>query len=185
MVYGYYLARARHAVAREEAYAFVREDSIAAGICGPALRLADIDAKALTCWRKSWSGRHLSGAGRWNWPRLVDQLPHRAAVMPLAIWHNDDLCGLALGHLSRRRLGQLRHTITLTRAERRPEPPGVALRGQIVSLAIAAARHYGNGFGATRLRLANPDPRLLGFYQSLGFAIAWKGRRALHCEQEI
>ncbi len=185
VVYEYHLARARHAVAREEAYALVREDAIITGVCGPALRLADIDELALTAWRTSWRGSHPSGAGRWNWARIVDQLPHRAAVMPLAIWHGDDLCGMALGHLSRRRLGQRRHTITLTRAERRPEPPDVALRGQIVSLAIAAARHYGSAFGATRLRLANPDPRLLGFYQSLGFAIAWKGRRALHCDQEI
>jgi hypothetical protein len=185
VVYEYYLARARHAVAREEAYAFVRDDAMAGGISGPALRLADIDENALTTWRTSWRGHHPSGAGRWDWARLVDQLPHRAAVMPLAMWHGDDLCGLALGHLSRSRLPRRRHTMTLTRIERRPEPPAVALRGRIAVLAISAAVHYGNDFGASRLRLANPDPRLLKFYRSLGFQVVWKGERPIRCEREI
>lgn len=185
MVYGYHLARARHAAAREQAYAFVRDDAMAAGISGPALRLADIDEKALAIWRTSWSGRHASGAGRWDWVRLVDQLPHRAAVMPLAIWLDDDLCGMALGHLSRPRLPRRRHTMTLTRVERRPEPPEVALRGRIAVLAISVAAHYGSEFGASRLRLANPDPRLLEFYQSLGFQAVWKGENPVHCEREI
>jgi hypothetical protein len=172
-------------MAREEAYTFVREDAMAAGVCGPALRLADIDEQALTVWRASWSGRHPSGSGRWDWARLVDQLPHRAAVMPLAIWLGGDLCGMALGYLSRSRLPRRRHTMTLTRIERRPEPPPVALRGRIALLAISAAVHYGRDFGASRLRLADPDPRLLEYYQSLGFQVAWQGERPIHCEREI
>jgi hypothetical protein len=105
--------------------------------------------------------------------------------MPLAIWHGDDLCGLALGHLSRRRTTGVRHTVTLNRVERRPEPPRVALRGQVAVLAIVAARTYASAFGARQIRLAYPDPRLVGMYEGLGFRVAWKAGVPVHCEQEM
>lgn len=79
----------------------------------------------------------------------------------------------------------VRHTVTLTFVERRPEPPGVALRRQIIPLAIAAARAYGITIGARRLRLRNPDRHRLWYYQALGCEIAWKGERPVYCDQEI
>jgi hypothetical protein len=181
----YRRARERHAALRQEAYSHTRDAAVAAGICGPALRLADIDDWALLAWRETWTGRHPSGAGGWNWPRLVERLPHRPAIMPLAIWHGDDLCGLALGHLSRRRTGGRRLTVTVSRIERRPEPPLVPLRGQVAVLAIVAARSYGSGLGARQIRLTYPDSALLGMYQRLGFRVVWKAGLPLHCEQEI
>jgi hypothetical protein len=103
----------------------------------------------------------------------------------MALWHGDDLCALALGHLSRRRASGVRHTITLTYLERRPEPPPVALRGQIAALAITAARNYGITRGARRMRLRYPDRRLIGYYRALGFGIVWKGSIPVYCEREI
>jgi hypothetical protein len=105
--------------------------------------------------------------------------------MPLAIWYGDDLCGLALGHLSRRRAGGRRLTVTVSRIERRPEPPPVALRRSVALLAINAAGNYGRALGARRMLLVYPDVRLLGFYESLGFRIARNGGLAVHCEQEF
>jgi hypothetical protein len=181
----YRRARERHASLRQEAYTLTRDAAVAAGICGSALRLGDIDEWALQAWRETWTGRHPSGAGGWEWPRLVSQLPHRPAIMPLAIWYGDDLCGLALGHLSRRRTAGMRHTVTVKRVERRPEPPQVPLRRSVALLAINAAANYGRAFGARRMLLAYPDVRLLGFYESLGFRIARTGGLAVHCEQEF
>jgi hypothetical protein len=106
-------------------------------------------------------------------------------VLPFAIWYGDDLCGLALGHLSRRRWMGARHTVTLTYVERRPEPPDVPLRGHIVGIAAAVAENYGILTGARRLRLRAPDPNLLSYYQRYGFKIVWKGKKPLHCEREI
>ncbi|HEV7589403.1 MAG TPA: hypothetical protein VGO40_14905 [Longimicrobium sp.] len=186
-VFGRYRqAKGRHAAARLEAYEATREDAIANGL-GSLLRLADIDGRALDAWRQSWAGRvHQDiDAGEWNWPALVDQLPRRAAVLPLAIWHGSDLCGLTLGHASRHRAAGVRHTVTLTHAERRPEPPEVPLRGHIIPIAVAVARNYGLALGATRLRLAYPDPNLLRYYELLGFGVAWQGGKAVYCEQEI
>lgn len=151
----------------------------------PELRIADIDTEALSEWKRTWLGKHPSGAGGWHWPSLVDHLPRRAAILPMAIWHGGDLCGLALGRASRRRLNRSRHTVTLTHVERRPEPPDVPLRGHILALAIGVTQHYGVAVGARWLRLRNPDHNLLSRYQRLGFEIVWKGRIPVYCEREV
>lgn len=181
----YAAARARHAAAREEAYAATREEALAQGLCGPDLRLADIDHATLLVWERSWTGTHPSGAGRWNWNAIVERLPRRAAVLPIAIWYGEDLCGLAAGQASRHRASGVRHTVTLMYVERRPAPPDVPLRGRIATLAAAAARAYGLALGARRLRLRNPDRNLLRYYGMLGFDVAWKSHEPVYCEQEI
>lgn len=181
----YAWARVRHARERQEAYELAREDVLERGVLGPDLRMADIDADALEAWRRTWQGFHPSGAGKWNWPRLVEQLPHRAAVLPIAIWYGTDLCGLALGYASRRRMNGSRHTVALTHVERRPEPPDVPLRGHIVSLAVEVALKYGLSIGARRIRLRNPDRRLLNYYQALGFEAVWTGKIPVYCEREV
>jgi hypothetical protein len=181
----YAVARARHTVARQEAYDGARDDAIAERVCGPELRITDIDAHALATRERTWSGVHPSGAGGWNWPGLVERLPSRAAVLPIAIWYGNDLCGLALGQASRHRADGCRHTVTLTYVERRPEPPPVQLRGAVLYLAISAARFYGAAVGARRLRLRNPDRNLLWYYETLGFKTVWKSGYPVYSEQEI
>lgn len=177
MLESYSAARRRHAAVRLEVYSSVRHDAITAGGLPPQLRLADIDRDAMDAWRCSWAGRcHAGGTGGWNWPALLDRMPRRAAVLPVAIWHGPDLCGLALGHASRARAWHVRHTMTLTFVERRPSPPEVPLRGHVVRLAVAAARSYGAAWRARRLVLRAPDPNLVGYYEKLGFGVAWKGR---------
>lgn len=181
----YARARFRHGLERAEAYELARDLVLKAGFCGPELRIADIDAGALQAWGRSWTGFHPSGAGRWNWPALVEQLPHRAAVLPIAIWYGTDLCGLALGRASRRRANGSRHTVTLTHIERRPEPPEVQLRGHIVTIVVEAALRYGQAIGARRVRLRNPHPKLLEYYRLHGFATIWKNGNPAYCEREM
>jgi hypothetical protein len=181
----YAAARARHATERAEAYEVARELMLERGICGPELRIADIDAHTLEVWRSTWRGVHPSGAGSWNWPSLVERLPHRAAVLRYGIWYDGDLCGLALGQASRARANRSRHTVSLTYVERRPEPPAVLLRGYIILIAVEVALRYGRAIGAQRLRLRNPDVNLLGQYQRTGFNAVWKGGIPIYCEREV
>lgn len=181
----YAAARRRHARARADAYAVTRDEALREGVCGPELRITDIDADVLLAWEQAWRGAHPSGAGGWNWRTLLENVPRRAAVLPFAIWHGDDLCGLALGQASRRRWNGSRHTITLTFVERRPEPPCVPLRGQVIALAVMVARNYGLPMGARSLRLRSPDRRLVAYYEAHGFETTWKGRVPVHCEKEI
>lgn len=181
----YARARARHAVERAEAYELARDVALERGICGPELRITDIDEGALDVWGTTWHGAHPSGAGKWNWPGLVERVPRRAAVLPIAIWYGADLCGLALGRASRHRANGSRHTVTLTHVERRPEPPDVPLRGQIVLIASEVGMGYGQALGARRLRLLNPDRNLLRFYQRHGFDTVWENEIPVYCEREV
>lgn len=179
-------AQTRHAALRREAYAAARADALRNGVCGPALRLADIDARAMTAWRDTWTGEHASGAGKWDWPTLLTRAPHRAALLPIALWYGTDLCGLAHGYASPHRASGVRHTISFTHIERRPEPPQVPLRRLVVPLAVAAAEAYGRALGSSRVRLLNPDPRLLWYYRDvLGFEVAWKNGQAVYCERAM
>ncbi|HVH11801.1 MAG TPA: hypothetical protein VM759_02055, partial [Longimicrobium sp.] len=95
-------ARRRHTAARAEAYFITRDEAIDV-LCGPELRITDIDGEALAAWEATWGGVHPSGAGGWDWRTLAENLPRRAAVLPVAIWHGSDLCGLMLGQASRAR----------------------------------------------------------------------------------
>jgi hypothetical protein len=178
-------ARHRHAKARAEAYDLAGFLAVQRGLCGPDLRFSDIDEEALAAWQRAWRSTHPSGAGGWNWRTLVEGLPRRAAVLPVAIWYGTDLCGLALGQLSRRRFNGSRHTVTLTYVERRPEPPGVPLRGQVVAIATTVAESYGVIMGARRLRLRAPDRNLLWYYEKYGFEVVRRGTSPLYCEREI
>jgi hypothetical protein len=181
----YAAARARHARFRAEAYGLSRDEALQKGLCGPDLRITDIDDHALATWRSTWRGVHPSGAGGWEWPLLLEGVPRRAAVLPVAIWYGSDLCGLAVGQASRRRVLGSRHTVTLTFIERRPEPPDVPLRGHVVTIAATVAENYGVMIGARRLRLRAPVRNLLPYYRQRGFEIAWKGSVPIHCEKEL
>ena len=181
----YKAAIERHRARRWQAYAEARAQAIADGAAGIGLWLADIDRSALDTWRRTWSGTHRSGAGGWDWPALIARQPQRAAILPLAIWNGDDLCGLVLGQASRPGENGVRHTITLTHIERRPEPPDVPLRGNVVSISIAVAEAYGLLLGSTRVRLQSPDRRLLRFYERLGFQVVWQAKKPVYCEREI
>ena len=182
----YKAARRRHADARLEAYEAARNDAVTSGGLGHDLRLADIDRHTLEVWRATWRGQsHAVGAGGWDWPRLVAGMPRRAAVLPLAMWYGEDLCGLSLGHASRSRSGGVRHTVSLTYAERRPDPPAVPLRGFVIPLAVAVAQNYGYAVGASRLLLRNPDPDVVWYYEVLGFDVVWKGSTPIYCKKEI
>jgi hypothetical protein len=179
-------ALTRHAALRHEAYAVARLDALRNGVCGPGLRITDIDATALKTWRGTWKGVHPSGAGKWDWENLLERAPHRPAVLPIALWYGSDLCGLAHGYASPHRASGVRHTISFTHIERRPEPPVVPLRGLIVPLAVNVGEAYGRTLGSSRIRLWNPDPRLLSYYRdALGFAVAWKSGRAVYCERRM
>jgi hypothetical protein len=181
----YAAARDRHARIRSDAYAVARDNALQQQLCGPELWYGDIDAHALAVWKEAWTGVHPSGAGRWNWPALVEQLPKRAAVLPVAIWYGNDLCGMAVGHASRSRFNRSRHTVTLTHIERRPEPPSVPVRGHITSLAIMAAEAYGEAVGARRLRLLNPDRNLLSYYEGMKFETIWNVGVPVYCQKEL
>jgi len=177
-------AVARCARIRRGAYDRTISDALEQGLAGPSLRLTDIDAETLLAWKRTWRGTRAPGAGGWDWETLWKRFRRRPTALQLAIWDGDELCGLALGRVSRRRALGVRHTVSVHYMEASPEPEH-PLAGLIAALVIAAAERYGEALGASRLRLMDPLPGLMGYYRKLGFTIALLPGRRVYFEKRI
>lgn len=172
----------RYARLRRLAYDLTERLADPGGAAG--IRLTDIDPHAQEVWRSTWARPHPLGYGGWDWEALVARVCSRPSAFQVAIWSGEELCGLAVGRLSRRRPSGRRHTVSVHYLEGNPhrEHP---LRGKIAALAIAAAGAYGSLVGAWRIRLVDPLPGVLRTYQRLGFSIARESGARLCLEKRI
>jgi hypothetical protein len=142
------------------------------------------DALAESAWHSEWEGRrHPSGSGGWNWPEIVRTRWKRPAAFRLAIWSGSILCGLAIGHPSKKSAGGRRKTLSVNLIE--SAPFAHPLQGVIAMLATTYATEYGWLLGSSRVRLMNPLPGVIETYAALGFSIILQRGRLLYCEQEI
>ena len=178
------LALARYARIRRAAFQAAAEEALRTGVATSSLSLTDIDEQALSAWRETWHGDHGSGEGNWDWERLTRFCQRRPSAFHVAIWSGERLCGLAVGRMSARRREGVRHTISVHYIEGAPGPRH-PLAGRIVLLAITAAEHYGSFLGAWRLRLADPLPGLVAYYQELGFTVVGSPGKQVYCERRI
>jgi hypothetical protein len=178
----YQQALQRYARLRRLAYDLAERLADASGAA--AVRLTDIDAHALDAWRSTWVRAHPLGYGGWDWEGLVGRVCTRPSAFQVAIWSGDELCGLAVGRVSRRRPSGRRHTVSVHYLEGSPrrEHP---LRGRVAAVAIAAAEVYGDIVGAWRIRLIDPLPGVFRIYQRLGFTIARDSGLPLYFEKRI
>jgi hypothetical protein len=180
----FWQARQHYARLRQQAYNHVVQDAVKAGGIRVPLRLADTDDETLTAWRATWRGGHPSGYGNWNWDRILHRAWRRPSAFHVAIWSGEQLCGMGVGRLSKRRHAGIRHTISMHFIEsahdnRHP------LRGTIAPLVISASEAYGELAGASRIRLIEPLPGVVPMYESFGFTVAWKAGQPVYCERRI
>jgi hypothetical protein len=169
----------RYAQIRGEAYATVRralqrDPSI-------SVALKSIESRALSSWRVTWIP-YFTGSrdeGEWNWDLISAEYLRQPAAFHLAIWSGTMLCGMAAGRpsVSHRRL-------TVHYVEGCPDPTH-PLKGQILSIALAAATAYAHALWATTLRLSDPAPALIEDYVSAGFGLVYLGRAVRYCERRI
>jgi hypothetical protein len=59
------------------------------------------------------------------------------------------------------------------------------LRRKVAALVISAAEAYGALVGASRVRLIEPLPGLIGFYNGYGYTLAHKAGQTVYCERRI
>lgn len=150
-----------------------------------SIRLTDIDPHALDVWRATWNRAHPLGYGGWDWPGLVERISRRPSAFQVAIWSGEQLCGLAVGRVSKRRPSGRRHTLSLHFLEGNPHRAH-PLSGRVAEIAIAAAEAYAQGLGAWRVRLIDdPLPGVFRTYQRLGFTIARESTTRLYFEKRI
>jgi hypothetical protein len=180
----FWLAKQHYAGLRRTAFDSVTRDAITEGGIRVPLRLMDTDEKTLAVWRATWGDRHPSGFGNWNWERILRRAWRRPSAFHVAVWSDEQLCGLGVGRLSKRRLVGVRHTISLhfvESAHNKQHP----LRRTIAPLVISAAEAYGSLVGASRIRLVEPLPGVIQMYEDLGFTVAHKAGQPVYCERRI
>lgn len=70
------------------------------------IRLSIIHKQTLEYWESKWksANNRTPPNGGWNWDEIIKYRNYRCAEkyrFDVAIWHNDELCGLSSGHISR------------------------------------------------------------------------------------
>lgn len=174
----------RYAQYRALAFDRVRALALSLGVASWKLRFTEIDANALEAWHTQWIMPGLKRRSGWDWDSLAAKFGRRPSDFRLALWSGAELCGLAVGRLSKRRASGRRNTVSLRFMEGSPRQ-GHPLKSRVAVLVFAAAEEYGRAFGASRLRLMHPLPEVLALYTNLGFSVVHKRGTPLYCEKEI
>lgn len=180
----FWLAKQHYAELRRAAYHDVVRNARAAGAIPVPLRLADTNEETLAVWRSTWRDAHPSGFGNWNWEPILRRAWRRPSAFHVAVWSGEQLCGLGVGRLSKRRLIGIRHTISLHCVESAHDA-GHSLRGWIAVLVISAAEGYGRLMGASRIRLIEPLPGIMHTDVGLGFEFVHQAGHPVYCERRI
>jgi hypothetical protein len=180
----FWLAKQYYARLRRQAFASVVRDAVLSGAIREPVHLTQTDDETVAAWRATWRGSHPSGFGNWDWERILRRAWRRPSAFHVAVWSGDRLCGLGVGRLSKRRPLGVRHTLSLHFIESAHDDHH-PLRGSIAALVIAAADSYGRLAGASRLRLMEPLPGVVRYYEDFGFAVARKAGQPVYCERRI
>lgn len=161
------MSRTNYSEIRVHALRLAEED--AAAWAPPGLvRITEIDAAALAVFTETWTGRHWSGYGGVDWVYLWHRLGRQEyRNFHCALWHGPVLCGLAIGSVQR---GHSHLTIRYIEGN----PQGHPLRGRVAQIVLAAGRYYADALSLPQIRLENPAPALAGWYQRLGFTLAYR-----------
>jgi hypothetical protein len=180
----FWLTKQHYARLRRAAYDAVVREAVASGGIRVPLCLADTDREAVTTWHTTWSGAHPSGFGNWNWEHILRRAWRRPSAFHVAVWSGEQLCGLGVGRLSKRRPSGVRHTLSvhfIESAHTRDHP----LRRHVAALVITAAEAYGTLTGVRRIRLIEPLAGVIRFYEDFGYVVVRKAGRPLYCERRI
>jgi hypothetical protein len=175
---------AHYRALQEAAYTLANEAVLEAGVPRAPVLFRRYDALAESAWHLQWEGRrHPAGSGGWNWPKVMRSKWKRPSAFRLAIWSGTTLCGLAIGHPSRRSAAGRRKTLAVNLIE--AAPFAHPLRGFVTLLTTTYATTYGRQLGSSWIRLIDPLPGAMPGYTALGFSVILKGNRPLYCEREI
>ena len=91
----------------------------------------------------------------------------------VAVWSGKTLCGLALGRVRDRFCG-------IDYLESCPDPRH-PLKGRVTVIVAGAAVAYATALGKPEIRILNPLPAMVSYYQSLGFTLAEHQGESPYC----
>lgn len=160
--YGQALARYRDL--RREVQQFVERES--QELYEQGLRLTDITKEALDAadkWRNDYAGSQLTRRPGWDWEKTNARFSKRARKIEAALWFQDSLQGLAVGHISRGRL-----VATIHYMESRPVAN--PLKGTVAVIMTRFLELMATRLGCKMTSLENPVEALVDYYaKELGY----------------
>lgn len=124
-------------------------------------------AEAAACGLLGIDDAAIAAAVNWRfpWRRIVGQTRPYFRRFELALWHNGNLYGLAIGRASK---GP--DNVTVHFLERAPGDNPFA--GYFIRIAMDAADNYAKLLGRQRVKLKNPVPGAIPAYERVGFLVA-------------
>ena len=97
----------------------------------------------------------------------------------MAVWEGAELCGLALGSVSK---GRQQITVRFMEGSPRPEHP---LRGAVAIVVFEAAAAFAEVLRADRILLRSPLPALWPLYTRFGFTLAFESAGLVYFEKTL
>jgi hypothetical protein len=154
---------------------------IASFIDAPLTDLTLIDGTALRAWREIWVPTMPEGEewSDWDWEVEMNNWKGEMARFELAIWSDDQLCGLAVGKPSRRRQCLGIHGLQGSPVEYHP------LKSKIMLIVIEAAEKYAAALGCLELRFMNPLAGMVSQYEKHGFLLAKESKSVAYCYRQL
>lgn len=132
---------------------------------GANVRCEIIAGAARSAFTETWLG-HQGRPVDWDWAALSARFQNNhPKCFNAAIWHDETLCGLAIGAVNRDRF------VAVDFLEGNPDPRH-PLKGQVIEITLNMAEAYRRLIGVPELRLHHVDPDLISLYEMLGFALA-------------
>ncbi|CAG8865232.1 hypothetical protein PS726_04964 [Pseudomonas fluorescens] len=127
------------------------------------VRFEPIDTRALNAF-VLWEDPHFS------WNEVVGWKAREPLALDIAIWFDDELCGMCFANPNNSRL-----RMRIVRLEGRPKEAH-PLRNRIATLALIAIEQYAQLIGCRFLEVQEPLVGAVSIYQQLGFDFDIEGR---------
>jgi hypothetical protein len=127
------------------------------------VRFEAINVQALSAF-ELWDNPHFL------WGDIVVWKAREPLALDIAIWFDDELCGLCFANPNKSRL-----RIRIVRLEGRPKEAH-PLKKRIATLAMIAIEHYAQIIGSRLLEVQEPQKGAVSIYQELGFDFDTEGR---------
>lgn len=127
------------------------------------VRLQDIDPAALEA-AQAWGPDNRLENGGWDWQRAYKRHRTYSSIFPPAVWYHDQLCGLALGWITK---GKLYMRMNLIQGS----PTNHVLKGNVAYILLTAAEFYADGAGIPMVTIEQPLPAVVPHYQDYGYKL--------------
>jgi len=127
------------------------------------VRFEAIDALALNAYEK-WLDPHFS------WQEVVKWKAREPMTFDLAIWFDQELCGLCFANPDQSRL-----RVKIVRLEGQPGTDH-PLKSRIATFALTAVTHFARIIGSEQIEIQEPLPAVVPLYRQLGFEFDAEGR---------